>query len=120
MQWGAGVGVWSFSPFLRYFALGNWKELTLVWQTVLGPFWWEPSPVLATKLGSPLGRHATPPTPGGHQRVAQTLQNKWACPLYHQVTLPRTGILTGVGLRLVVSKVSSSGLGPIYCLIGIA
>ena len=26
MQWGAGGRVWSFSPFLMYFALGNWKE----------------------------------------------------------------------------------------------
>ena len=26
MQWGVGGRLWSFSPFLRHFTLGNWKE----------------------------------------------------------------------------------------------
>ena len=84
--------------------MGIGKKLTLTWQSLSGPLGWKPSPVLATKLGSPLSGHATPPHSWGHQRAARALQNDWACPLYYKTTLSWTGILTGAGLRLVGLK----------------
>ena len=103
IQWGAGGQLWSFFPFLRYFALGNWKEAhthlaKLIWSLGMGTF---------TSSGhqarSLLGGHATSPIPGGHQRVVQVLQISQVHSLCCWMPLSLTGTHVHVVLRLVGS-----------------
>ena len=61
MQWGEGGKVWSFSPFLRNFALGNWKEAHTCLAKLIG------------SLG--VGTFSS-----GHQAGVST---QWACHLIH-------------------------------------
>ena len=78
MQWGTGGRVWSFSPFLGYAALRNWKEAHTCLAKLIGSLGVGTLTNSSHQAGAPLGRHTTSPTLGGHQRVAWALQNDWA------------------------------------------
>ena len=61
-----------------------------VWQSLWDPLDWEPSPTLATSLGSLLGRLTMPPTSWDHPGMAWVSQTTEAHHHY-QATLPQTG-----------------------------
>ena len=101
MQWVAGDRVWSFSPFLRYFALGNWKEAytglaKLIRSLGMGTF---TSSGYQARVSTWRAHHFT--HPWGHQRVVWVLQIGQVCPLCHWMSLSPTGTHACMGKKLV-------------------
>ena len=85
------MGVWSFSPFLRYFALGNWKEACthlakLIRSLEVGTF---TSSSHQADISTQKACHLTHSwgSSKGQLRHCRTI---WAHPLYCQVTLSQT------------------------------
>ena len=100
MQWGAGGVVWLFSPILRYFALGSWKEACMYFAKLIGS--------LGVGTFTSSGHQAGVSTqqvchfthPWGSSKGSSGIAD-WVHLLYHQMPLLQAGTLIHVGLRLV-------------------